>query len=86
MNLHFSLGFSSYLSGMSGFMAVVRGIMEAQGKQYKAYVIDTGVTEAEAKKWSGNEKERWEYFKKQMEEYRKTSAENKKKKQAEIQK
>jgi hypothetical protein len=61
--------------GKSGFMKVLRGIMDMDGKNYTAYELNTSVSKVEAAKWSNNATARAEFFMKEMEEYRRKSNE-----------
>ena len=69
---------SKVVHGNSGLMKVVRGRMEAEGKKYQSFYVDTMVSREEAKKWPWDGKERVEHFMKEMEEYRRNSSQPKK--------
>lgn len=71
---------SKVVHGQSGFMKVLRGKMEMAGRKYKAFIIDTGVSKANAKKWPSDGKARIDYFEKQMADYRAKSDAKKKEK------
>jgi hypothetical protein len=60
-----------------GFMKVLRGKMDMEGREYKAYWVNTHVKQAEALRWPADGKERLEHFAKEMEEYRRKSRESK---------
>jgi hypothetical protein len=83
LSSNYVISFCYPRTGKSGFMQFIRGAMERDGKQYRAYVLDNKVPKEEAQKWPNNGKARVVYFMEQMEEYRKKSAENKKQKQEE---
>ncbi|CAB9510571.1 expressed unknown protein [Seminavis robusta] len=65
------------VQGHSGFMRMLLGKMENEGKPFKRFVVSTGVSKDEAVQWPNDGKERLEYFKKQMDEYRRKSKEAK---------
>jgi hypothetical protein len=65
------------IQGQSGFMKMLLGKMEMEGKRYQRHIVHTGVEKDEAVKWPGDGVERVRYFMKRMEEYRRKSRESK---------